>query len=202
VRKPCIAAIHMYPTQPLRLPHRLPPRLLLSLPLHVSRHRRRLHGAPAGPLPLALPPPHVARPRLPVHVGPAPAVHLVYERCPLIQAEPPLRLRRVEERPAYDGRLCTRSPRVLQRQLRMGRVRRVLEPPFRRLRRDVVRRYRRNPGSIPTEATAAVARPSLTGSTALHTAVYTETYESLWNHNEIKCSRRECAGTQDAYLWQ
>jgi hypothetical protein len=135
VRKPCIAAIHIEPTQPLRL--------LLSLPLHVSRHRRRLHGAPAGPLPLALPPPHVARPRLPVHVGPALAVHLVYERCPLIQAEPPLRLRRVEERPAYDGRLCTRSPRVLQRQLRMGRVRRVLQPPFRRLRRDVVRRYRR-----------------------------------------------------------
>ena len=135
VRKPCIAAIHIEPTQPLRV--------LLSLPLHVSRHRRRLHGAPAGPLPLALPPPHVARPRLPVHVGPALAVHLVYERCPLIQAEPPLRLRRVEERPAYDGRLCTRSPRVLQRQLRMGRVRRVLQPPFRRLRRDVVRRYRR-----------------------------------------------------------
>ena len=137
---PCEKAL---PTQPLRLPHRLPPRLLLSLPLHVSRHRRRLHGAPAGPLPLALPPPHVARPRLPVHVGPALAVQLVYERCPLIQAEPPLRLRRVEERPAYDGRLCTRSPRVLQRQLRMGRVRRVLQPPFRRLRRDFVRRYRR-----------------------------------------------------------
>ncbi len=47
-----------------------------------------------------------------------------------------------------------------------------------------------NSGSIPTEATAAVARPSLTGPTALYAAVYAAHYESRWYNNENKCSRR------------